>query len=247
MEHKSHQSSKRGQRQNRQGKRGQRQNRQAATARAGPSAMQVTRFRTPLFPPRFKKRLLYAEVALQVQGAAGLLGNYFFSANGMFDPNITGTGHQPMGFDQMMLMYNHYTVVSSKITVVAANNSAAATSGDVGLYLSPDTVSITNPSQLIENGYFVWKPMLPINIFGSIATLNLNCNVSAYFARDGNKRELLEDTELYGTASANPTDQVYFAVCTWDGSGAVNTITTLFRVEIEYEAIFWEPRKLTQS
>lgn len=246
MEHKSSKTQKRGQRQNRQ-KRGQRQNRQAATARSGISAKESLRFRTPLFPAKFKKRLTYAEVALSVVGTTGLAGNYFFAANGMFDPNVTGTGHQPMGFDQMMLMYNHYTVLSSKITVVANNNSAANTYADVAVYLSPDTTSITDPSRLMENGYLVWKPLYPVGVQGAIVTLNLDCNVASYFARDKNKRELLEDTELYGTAAANPTDIVYFVVCAFDGVGGVNTSTVLFRVEIEYEAIFWEPRKLTQS
>ena len=232
----------------RKGQRSRRKNRRnkAATAPVGRTAHADLRDRTPLFPPRFTKRLAYVETSLTVTGSSGLVGNYFFSANGMFDPNVTGTGHQPMGFDQMMLMYNHYTVVSSKITVTAINNSAASVYGCLGCYLSPDTTSITDASTLIENGYIVWKPMYPINTVGSIAKLNLDCNVATYFARHRNKRELLEDTELYGTAAANPTDQVYFVVCAFSDAGA-NTVAASITVEIEYEAIFWEPRKLTQS
>jgi len=245
MEHKSN-FSKRRQRKNRQ-PRGQRQNRQPATAQSRLSAKESLRYRTPLFPPKFRKRLTYAEVALSVVGTTGLAGNYFFSANGLFDPNTTGTGHQPMGFDQMMLMYEQYTVVSSKITVVANNNSAANTYADVALYLSPDTTSITDPSRLMENGFFVWKPLYPVGTQGAIATLSLDCNIATYFARDRNKRELLEDVNLFGNVASNPTEQVYFVVCAYDGVGAVNTSTVLFRVEIEYEVIFWEPKKLTQS
>lgn len=245
MEQKSSKTQKRGQRQNRQ-KRGQRQNR-PATARTGLTAKESLRFRTPLFPTKFRKRLTYAECALSVTGTTGLAGNYFFAANGMFDPNVTGTGHQPMGFDQMMLMYNHYTVLSSKITVVANNNSAGNVYADVAVYLSPDTTSITDPSRLMENGYFVWKPLYPVGVQGAITTLSLDCNVASYFARDSNKRELLEDTELYGTVAANPTDLVYFVICAFDGASGANSATVIFRVEIEYEAIFWEPKKLTQS
>jgi len=228
-------------------KRGQRKNRQtAATAMVGRTAHSDLRYRTPLFPPRFIKRLVYVETGLTVVGTSGLAGNYFFAANGMFDVNITGTGHQPMGFDQMMLMYNHYTVTSSKISLTGINGSGAGVYADLALYLSPDTTSITNPSQLMENGFLVWKSMYPISVPGSIVKLNLNCNVATYFARHKNKRELLEDVDLYGTAAANPNDLVYFVVCAFDGAGG-NTVTVSFTVEIEYEAIFWEPRKLTQS
>lgn len=223
-----------------------RRSQQPATAIVGRTAHNDLRFRTPLFPTRFSKTLVYVETALTVTGTSGLTGNYFFSANGLYDPNVTGTGHQPMGFDQMMLMYNHYTVTASKITVTGVNSSAAGIYAAMGVYLSPDTTSITSASQLIENGFMVWKPLYPIGSIGSIGKLNLNCNVGAYFARDKKRRELLEDTDLYGTQAANPNDQVYFTVCVFDHTGG-NTVQLDLTVEIEYQVIFWEPKKLTQS
>ena len=32
-------------------------------------------------------------------------------------PNHTGVGHQPLYFDQLMTIYNHYIVIGAKITV----------------------------------------------------------------------------------------------------------------------------------
>ena len=40
-----------------------------------------------------------------------------FVANGAFDPNLTGVGHQPRGFDQFMAGYETFTVTGSKISV----------------------------------------------------------------------------------------------------------------------------------
>ena len=37
--------------------------------------------------------------------------------NSLFDPNRTGTGHQPYGFDQLSTFYNRYYVTGSKMTV----------------------------------------------------------------------------------------------------------------------------------
>ena len=36
--------------------------------------------------------------------------------NSLFDPDQTGTGHQPYYFDQFAALYNRYTVLGSKLT-----------------------------------------------------------------------------------------------------------------------------------
>ncbi len=178
---------------------------------------------------------------------AGTCSSYFFSCNGLFDPNVSGAGHQPMGFDQMMLMYEQYTVVSSKIMIQFINASAASVLAAGAIYLSPDTTNITTPSQLVENGYITpIKVMMPIFLVGSSVRSDLTCDIGSYFGRDRKKRELLEDPNLFGTAAANPTEQAYFGVVVFDPTLA-NAVSVDFNVDIEYEVIFWEPRKLTQS
>lgn len=218
-----------------------------ATAVVGRTVHEDLRFRTPLFPPRFTKRLTYSEVGNTITATTGTPNTYFYSANGLFDPNITGVGHQPLGFDQMMAMYEHYTVTSSKISVHVINSSSAGVYGAFALYLSPDTTQITTVSQLIENGQIAWKRLMPINVYGSMGSLSLDCNIPAYFARNSNKRQLVEDTHLSGDIAANPAEQVYFGILSFEATGASNTVSNNFIVEIEYEVIFWEPRKLAQS
>lgn len=218
----------------------------AATRPTGRTANADLAFRTPLFPPRFTKRLIYCETGLTISATAPLANTYFFTANGMFDPNITGTGHQPMGFDEMMLMYEQYTVVSSKISVHLINASGAGLTCAAGVYLSPDTTQITVPSRLLENGYLKWDLLAPIGVLGYLKTMNLDCDMSSYFARNKSKRELVDDVNLFGTSAANPTEQVYFGIVLFDPTGLSNTVL-YFVVTVEYEAIFWEPKKLTQS
>lgn len=221
--------------------------RHAPTEGKGESAHSELVRMTPLFPTRFKQTLTYCENGLTaVSGAGGISSSYFFAANGLYDPNISGTGHQPLGFDQMMLMYNHYTVFSSKISVRFMNDSGASVTGGCGIYLSPDTTNINTISQLLENGLITWTTLTPIGIYGSHTTLNLDCDVASYFGRNANKRELAEDTDLYGTAAANPNDIVYFGIVSFDAIGG-NVVTLAIIVEIVYEVIFWEPRKLAQS
>jgi len=152
-----------------------------------------------------------------------------------------------MGFDQMMLFYNHYTVTSSKITITIVNTTAAAQYAAACLYLSPDTTSITNAGRLMENGLLRWRVLQPTGSnSSSVATLSLNCDVAMYFGRDKKRREIVEDVNLSGTAAANPVEQVYFVIGAFDPFGAT-AMTTFFTVNLEFTAIFWEPKEVTQS
>jgi hypothetical protein len=199
----------------------------------------------PIFPATKRVKLYYYDYGLNRSGTAGAVNNYVISANGLFDPNITGTGHQPMGFDQMMLMYNQYTVISSKISVCIYNTTASV-AVRAGVYLSPDAASIVDPSRLMENGLITTKVIPAINVAGYIKEFDLQCDVLKYFGRAKNARELLNDDLLYGTAAANPTEGVFYQVTAWDPFGASNW-SIYADIIVEYDAIFWEPKKLTVS
>jgi hypothetical protein len=188
--------------------------------------------------------MAYYEYILTRSGTAGALSVYFFTANGLFDPNITGTGHQPMGFDTMMQYYEQYTVIRSKITVVAYNTGVLCPVR-VAVSLSPDTTSPVLPGY-VECGQIemVSLDCLSATVYGSqrgLKTLNLNCDVARYFGR-ANSRELLDDPNLYGTVAANPVEQVYFAIAAWGFEGQNWSIS--FDVVLEYDVIFWEPRQV---
>jgi hypothetical protein len=200
---------------------------------------------TPLFPvSRRIRNMTYYDYAQQLSSAAGFCASRFFIANGLFDPDISGTGHQPMGFDQMMALYTTYQVVRSTITVTAAAESNGCA---VGIYLSPDTTAITDPIRLIENGLMRVVHLSMATEPGSnrMASVSLSCNVPAYFGRRG-PRATLNDDNLSGTAAANPFEGVYFGVVAWCFYSSASIVID-YDVLLTYDAIFTEPRKLTVS
>ncbi len=215
---------------------------------AGPSAKADTVFRMPLFQDSKRVTLRYVEDVLSVTGTTGAVGGYVFSANGLFDPNITGTGHQPMGFDQMMLLYEQATVIASKISFTVYNASSAGVHGLVCAYLSPDTTVLTSFARTLENGTAKYKLLAPINTPGSfVENLSLACDIRTYFGRSRSIPELISDVTLCNTSAANPTEQVYYILIANDALTGTNTVVLDFIVNIEYDVVFWEPRKLTQS
>jgi hypothetical protein len=218
--------------------------RQAATAAQGLSPWQRTVFKTPLFPSVIRQNdMLYYEPNLSLtMPLAGTVGAYVFAANGIFDPNITGTGHQPMGFDQMMSLYNQCTVVRSSCSV----SFEPSWNSRVGICLSPAAALGTTDSRVIvENGY-----LKSISITGSgtqivheFPKLTLDFDTKKYFGVKTDQ-ELLDNPYLYTTAAANPTELAYFQIVGWQNMDLPGSDKTLyFDVELSYDAIFWEPKK----
>jgi hypothetical protein len=213
--------------------------------------MQDAMVRTPLFPASTRRRgQLYYENALGFTLAvSGNVSTYFFTANGMYDPNVTGTGHQPLGFDQMMLMYEQCTVINSSIQVTFITGAGLA--AKLGVALFPDVSGLTDPKQLVENGLIRFIPITSgaTSIQNQIprTTVRLGCDVARYFGRRG-VRNLLDDDNLYTTAAANPVEQVYYGIVGWQLNPDGSTTTTVgFDVLISYDVIYWEPKKLTES
>lgn len=84
-------------------------------------------------------RLKYNEVIQKVP--AGITTDHIFRGNSLFDPNYSGGGGQPIGFDQYANIYTHYEVLASSISVRLCNNQSA----NVGCALYP-SYSVTQLS-----------------------------------------------------------------------------------------------------
>lgn len=194
------------------------------------------------FPPSLKCNFVYREQNdLTVDpGAAGITGVYVFSANGLYDPNITGTGHQPTGFDQLMQFYDHYTVIASKITVTFFNGNASNTV--TGLVSVMDTSSTNSDiQQYIENGRCAFEE-LDVSSNSQLGTVTLGCSVSDFLGR----KNILSEDNCRGSASANPSEEAYFHVVAapW-ASNDVGTIA--FVATIEYTAVLTERKSTSIS
>lgn len=221
--------------------------RQTAPTHAATSAASVALLKFPVFRAQhFQRGMLYYDTQLtNIPLIGGSAVGYVFSANGLYDPNITGTGHQPMGFDQLMAFYEQYTVTNATITV--RFNAYASTQPNVSaVYLSPDTTIQTSPGVTMENGLL--KSVVTEGASGTYSPtkeITLNCDVAKYFNRD--KRAMINDSDLQGTAAANPTEQVYFIISSWQAFALSTSQTIHFDVLLSYDAWFTEPRKLPAS
>jgi len=191
-----------------------------------------------VFPARTTRKLRYS-TSFTLSSASGVVASQVFSANGLFDPDITGTGHQPMGFDQLMLSYNHYAVLSARIVAVFRNTTTSVPT--VSISVSPTPTPITVIDQILEFG-MLNRDVLEVKGSGETTrTLEAMCSIR----KVQGVKNVVDVTDLQGSAAANPVEQTYFVVQMWDTTAT--TGSCIVDCIIEYVATFTEPRVLSES
>lgn len=215
------------------------------TARVSRTAMQSQLYQTPLWPAsKLIHGQLYYDFQQSIVGTAGIVASRVYTANGVFDPDITGTGHQVIGFDQIMAAYNHYSVIRSKITVTFLNNGDAPVR--CGIYLNPDSTPLTDIVRIMENG-LIKTVVCDSKTSGTgerLKSVSIDCDCKKFFGK-GKYSELLE-SDYQGTLFANPVEQVYFTVFTGNPFDTTTT-TVVYDAVISYDTIYHETRKLPSS
>lgn len=190
----------------------------------------------PLFAARTRRTLQYYSTGTVLTGT-NTVNSQVFSANGMFDPDITGSGGQPMGFDQMMAFYNHYTVLRSRIRIIIANTSTTLTPS-VGIMVSGSASVTSSIEQMVENGDVAFAQLSYAGAFGATSRFSRSLVIARFQGVD----DPMDVTDLSGDSASNPAEQAYYHVCTWNPYSATQ-ITSNWQVVIEYEAVFHEPKK----
>ncbi len=66
--------------------------------------------------------LPYVEEFKRAPGAP--IDDYRWNLNSIFDPDLTSTGHQPMGYDPWSTLYSRYRVMKVKVTLVVKNHAS---------------------------------------------------------------------------------------------------------------------------
>lgn len=201
------------------------------------------------FPKKKLVRLRYSE-NIALNPAAGSLTSYQFAANGMYDPNISGTGHQPMGFDQWMTVYRKYTVIGSKINVRYIPTTTTATvPGAFGVITSRDpTFPYTSTDALVESGRsglsyrMAGTPITGASVTDLSVTKKLD--VKKYFGVSA----ILSEIDYSGNTGQNPGQLVRYFIWLGDQTGtSVDVPEYRFQVTIDYIAVLHDPQVQNMS
>lgn len=91
--------------------------------------------------PKSMKVCMKYSTHIALTNSAGLSADQVFRLNSIFDPDFTGSGHQPQGHDQWNFLYARYRVDSVLIRVIPSAVNAA---GFLSLYGSIDSTAQTD-------------------------------------------------------------------------------------------------------
>lgn len=187
------------------------------------------------FPPNLWTTFTYTETIKLQQAVAGVPQAYGFRANSLYDPNLSGTGHQPRYMDTLCgpdggtAPYRNYRVHASKISIkIWQDNSVNAL-----VTVIPQRAATANPTSLDEmrerpygrhraiTQISGWKPY----------TLNNFCKIKNHLGH----KDLMDVDSTAASYNANPTEGVTWLINTC----AVDPLTTssvVLQVTVTYFA-----------
>lgn len=199
------------------------------------------------FPESFTTKLRYVERITLDAAALGAPVEYSFRANSIFDPNLTGVGHQPMGRDEFVALYDHYTVIGSrcKATFYPLGDYSPNCSMWVGGTLQDTTSTFTDLSEMLEqtgsNGRIINK------LAANAPTVKLMKYSPRRMFKLGSG-SIVGNSRIAAQTGANPDeDAVYTLFAIQPDGSSVDPIPISVLVEIEYIVVFTEKRTMNQS
>jgi hypothetical protein len=178
-------------------------------------------------------KLSYVEVVYLTTGL-GSMGSYTFSLNSAFDPNTSGIGHQPMGYDQWSSFYNSYVVERCDYDVACLSSADAV----LGVILTDDTTLPTGIEESVELGgvFALTTSGLPSHTFkGSV-------KIGDFF----NRPSVATDSDLRAPIGSNPTNQAYVSVVQ-KAPASSEDLSVTYLVRLTYTVRFMEPKDLGLS
>lgn len=224
------------------GKRTSRKRQRRGTYRKKPSRSISRRFLKSSmgFPRMLKFSHKYVE---QIDlSSVGATATYQYRANGMFDPNITSTGVQPLYFDQLAAIYDHYVVIGSKIKyTIIPKGTVVQEPYQIVTWVNDDTTTHgTNMASIAaQKGSKLRLCQGGVNPDRIIVTNNWSAK--KFFGGS-----ILANNALQGTSSADPTEQSVYQINLRSLDG-VSTVSVWIYVEIMYVAVWAELKDIAVS
>lgn len=191
----------------------------------------------PLLPNTTRARLHYTRFGNYTEAAAGGSYTYSYRLTDLYDPDYTGTGNQPVGFDQFTAIYSRFRVLSVSVKLQFQSMTPG---GVVGAYPSVEptlsAAQLSWPSQpLAESG------LVSTNTPGQSFTWR----IKPWDVYRISKSQYMMEADFAGTSAASPLRNVYLHTWIRGLGGSVSTAAVMVRIAFEVE--FYGPVPLSIS
>lgn len=177
---------------------------------------------------------------------AAYSGQQLYSLNSVYDPDISGSGTQPVGFDQWSAFYNRYRVDKVQVEVDFANLSTISAT-DVLVLANNDNASIATQAafQAATCAPFANDKLLNITGSGQDACRIVRTyDIAKVLGVDKTRHR--GNPDYSAVISANPTESCYLHIVAQDVLFNSN-ISLRFKFKITYLTTFFDRNQLAQS
>lgn len=185
-------------------------------------------------------KLTYCDT-ITVDPGVNTVGQYRFKANGLYDPDVAVGGHQPYGFDQLMNVYNNYTVLGSKITVTLCPTSTWNSYG-IGVKTSDLATLLSLTPTVIQE-----QPGYRYRLFTNGPASPIPRVTGVFSAKKFLGNKIKYNDNYTGTTVTDPQDVWYYHVLLWCPITTTDLGTTTLNIRIDYTAKFFSANELNQS
>lgn len=194
------------------------------------------------FPASYLCKHRYVET-FTLDPTFGTPSHAIYSCNGLFDPTTAVGGHQPLGFDQMTQLYDHYTVLGAKATIrFFSGDDATSGSNMCYAYVNDDSTPITTYDTVMEQNKGVVKPLTSANA-AQTCTIVQKFSAKKFFG----VTDIKDNSQLKGSSGANPVDGAFFIIGAQGIASSIDPTTVYCNITIDYITLWSERHDLAQS
>jgi len=160
-----------------------------------------------------------------------------YSCNNIYDPYVTGAGHQPYGRDNISPLWKYYTVLSSKCTIHTGTNAATNNPGISSVSIRDNATPDSDITDILEPPNTTWKTFSysdSSTVKGPIYTPQRILGVKP------------DDDLVRTNVGTSPANQAYYHLhATCPGGAATDNVKMV--VVLEYRVLYSERAQLGRS
>jgi len=165
-------------------------------------------------------------------------GRFVFNLNSLFDPDLTGVGHQPYGYDQLAVLYNRYRVIGTSWHVSCLKQSAPVV---LAALPANETTTMLTCSEMRENPR---TKFINQNPGAAVKVLSGYTSIPSLVGRT--KAQYMADDRYQADVTSNPAEFARLNILV-NSSADVPLAGEPLQVTLEFMVEFFDLKHLAQS
>lgn len=189
------------------------------------------------FAQRYITKMKYSE-AFAIGGSGPQAQR--MNLNSVYDPNATGTGHQPYGHDTLAAIYNRYRVISCSYVISAVDTAGRYI--QLAALPANENVLTLSTSEMRENPrckYIIQAPQ------ASMRMLKGKVYLPSLVGRS--KSQYMADDRYQAAVGSSPSEAAILNIFIQDMADGLNVLNTSLNVTLEYTVEWFDVKNLGQS